>query len=155
MADIEDTASDMTGCLSEASEGVDDVSDPFALDGDDVPWFEREFMERADEEDHPVQGCALPPILEMFFGEENWQFCGNVHLRPSEIEHLRPYVKFGPPSQSSASASSVHLPPAFIRDDTAPLTERLADVLESMQPGFKQILLLGLGWFNSNVGAIT
>ena len=123
--------------------------DPLAPE-EDVPWYEREFMDRAKHEmeiEGPVQGCELPGILKLFFDPDHrWQFeGGHLFLEPHQIEQLTPWLNLRMLSpeevQASRAARTAPIPPLMPSiDESVPLTEMLAQLLESMQPGFRKRL---------------
>ncbi len=91
--------------LEDATLGEEDVPpqvlDPFAPE-EAVPWYERDFMQRAEREmeiEGPLQGCELPSILKLLFDtrqdpDKNWgQFEGaTLFLDPHQVEQLRPWL---------------------------------------------------------------
>ena len=147
-----------TGLVDEAL-GEEDVPPP-ALDllapEEDVPWYERDFMQRAAldfEIEGPEQGCELPSILKELFDarqdpDKNWgQFEGGIlFLDPHQVEQLTPWLPnlrhLTPSEIQAARAAEDATPPPIMPsiDESAPLTERLAQLLEQMQPGFRRIL---------------
>ena len=158
--------------LGETALGEEDVSppalDPFASE-EDVAWYERDFMERAARDfeiEGPMQGCELPSILKELFDawrdpDKNWGQLegGTLHLLPHQVEQLRPWLptlRRRTPSEIQAERAGekligrVPLMPSI--DESAPLTERLAQLLESMQPGFRKRLPWAFVCFVSPVG---
>ena len=145
--------------LGETALGEEDVSppalDPFASE-EDVAWYERDFMERAAQDfeiEGPMQGCELPSILKQLFDarqdpDKNWgQFEGGIlFLDPHQVEQLTPWLPnlrhLTPSEIQAARAAEDATPPPLMPsiDESAPLTERLAQLLEQMQPGFRRIL---------------
>ena len=139
--------------------GEEDVPPP-ALDPlaseEDVSWYERDFMERAARDfeiEGPMQGCELPSILKQLFDarqdpDKNWgQFEGGIlFLDPHQVEQLTPWLPnlrhLTPSEIQAARAAEDATPPPIMPsiDESAPLTERLAQLLEQMQPGFRRIL---------------
>ena len=139
--------------------GEEDVPPP-ALDPlaseEDVSWYERDFMERAAQDfeiEGPMQGCELPSILKQLFDarqdpDKNWgQFEGGIlFLDPHQVEQLTPWLPnlrhLTPSEIQAARAAEDATPPPIMPsiDESAPLTERLAQLLEQMQPGFRRIL---------------
>ena len=120
---------------------------PNLWDPEDVPWYEAEFLQRVDDDlQGPVQGCEVPGILKLYFNEDHrWQFEGEgcLHLQDEQVEQLKPWLNLRrlsasevpiPGENSSRSSGEMRI------DESAPLTEMLAQLLESMQPGFKQTL---------------
>ena len=153
--------------------GEEDVPPP-ALDPlaseEDVSWYERDFMERAAqyfEFEGPMQGCELPGILKELFDtmqdpDKNWgQFEGaTLFLDPHQVEQLRPWLpglRRLTPSEIQAARAAENATPLPLMpsiDEGAPLTERLAQLLESMQPGFRKRLLWAFVCFVIPVGCL-
>ena len=150
---VDSIPSDITGHIldgdSEAgNESVEEAeADTFAID--DRPWYEQEFMNRYEEHEErcefPEQGCALPRVLRLLFDEEeSWQLRGNVILAPHEFEQLSywmPNLRWLKPEEVPTFQP---VPTPTIVDSNAPLPERLAQLLEQMQPGFRRRLGSGL-----------
>lgn len=151
--------------------GEEDVPPP-ALDPlaseEDVSWYERDFMERAAqylEFEGPMQGCELPRILKELFDtmqdpDKNWgQFEGGIlFLQPHQVEQLTPWLprlRHLTPSEIQAARAAENATPLPLMpsiDEGAPLTERLAQLLESMHPGFRMRLLWAFVCFVIPVG---
>ena len=92
-----------------------------------------------------VKSCELPEILKLYFNDDHrWQFEGGcLNLPDYQVEQLKPWLSLRrlsasevpiPGENSSRSSGEVRI------GESAPLTERLAQLLESMQPGFRQTL---------------
>ena len=145
--------SDITGHIldvgSEAGNESVEEWDEDILEVDDRPWYEQEFMNRYEDNEErcefPEQGCELPRVLRLLFDEEeSWQLRGNIILAPHEFEQLSfwmPNLRWLNPEEVPRF-QPVPTPTAI--DSTAPLPERLAQLLEQMQPGFRRRLGSGL-----------
>ena len=142
---VDSIPSDITGHIldgySEAGNEAVEEADILALD--DRPWYEQEFMNRYDEHEErcefPEQGCELPRVLRLLFDEEErWQLSGNIILAPHEFEQLSfwlPNLRWLRPEEVPSIQA---VPTPTIIDSNAPLPERLAQLLEQMQPGFRK-----------------
>ena len=138
-----DDMSDITGDIKSEPETdpfsiwFDPLVDPFK----DQPWYYKDFMVRAEEELNPVQGCEVPDVLEAF--HEGVTDFSPWYLHPHQIEQLQGAgCKVGPqfipvwPSNHRYVPEKVH-----ITNYAMPLEQRMLDLLDHMQPGFKQNLV--------------
>jgi hypothetical protein len=147
--DDSELGSDITGDIKDTSEEalwskIEDTSNQDLLAPDpfqDQPWYLKDFMVRADEALNPVQTCEMSPALQQYYDGETefWD------LKPHEIEQIRGAGgKFGPTETVTCAGLAGHYVArdVYSPDYSKPLETRLLNLLDHINPGFKQKLIV-------------
>lgn len=120
-----------------------------AFESESTDWYTQDFMQRAAEHeemiDHPVQGCPKSGALAAFHAG-----CDEFDdLSPAELEQLNGaggnFVRTKKPRFEPATMELVYQP-----DYSLPLEQRMLDMLDFMNPGFKE----NLAWAWHAVGSL-